>query len=430
MASNLDNAEKVKADPRLLNSGMDLYTTYAQNAADRLNQYGKVMSASERSAYEKLYADSVKGAQSTAADLGIKYKAPEVIGAAATDGKVTGVGTATLTSSAQDLFATVDGYGKTLDQNLTQIGNSVKNNILAAKDWLFNTEIPGLGSLSEIQKKTTDTMASINELGNQLNDAIGKPISQVKGMSDDLMNSAMTQLDRLNELSSGPMTTIGGVQIPGIIGAKIPAVNSLIDTYNNTKRGIESTYSRVRDMPAELAMRLALIDQGGKWGLSDFINHLIDNDDQDHDQEYHVALIDQFDYALSSGNLDIVDQMLTKLGAVTVLNRYPDAVSRILRSYRFPVGTSISGYPACREHLIRTLQSLDDRWLYNKKIVGKDVISMSIFVGCSDAIAQAFATDKYYNRLVQAVRHFNQYANGSLVNVARQFYPYSAIAPA
>lgn len=428
MASNLDKTDLSKVDPRLLDGSVDFFNDNAKMAADRLNQFGSTLSAAQKKVYEDMYANGVAKAKEYAAATGVKYTPPEIISAAAREGKVIGVGTSMLTSKANDMFATVDGYGKTLEQNLTTVSNSVKNSMAAAQDWLFNTDIPGLGSLSDLKNTFDSSAATVNGMYEQLNSAINKPINQVKGMSDALLSSTMNQLDKLSSLTSGPTININGVQIPSIIGAKIPAINGLVDTYNNTKRSIETTYARVRDLPAELAMRLALIDQGGKLGLSGFISHLIDNDDQNNDQIYHVALIDQFDYALSNGQLDIIEEMLSKLGQVTVLNRYPDAVNRLLRAYRFPVGTTIAEYATCRQDLIKTLTALDPRWLYNPKVTDRNIINMSVFVGCSDAIASAFATDKYYYRLVLSVKNFTAYANGSLVSTAKQMYPYSAIS--
>lgn len=428
MASNLDKTDLSKVDPRLLDGGLELFKDSAKTAADRLNQFGSTLSAAQKKVYEDLYADGVSKAKDYSAQLGLKYTPPEILSSAARAGKVVGVGTSMLTSKANDMFATVDGYGKSLEQNLTTVANSVKNSMAAAQDWLFNTEIPGLGSINDIKSNVESTVSTVNGIYEQLNSAINKPINQIKGMSDSLLNSTMSQLDKLNSLTSGPTLNINGVQIPSIIGAKIPAINGLIDTYNNTKRSIETTYARVRDLPSELAMRLALIDQGGKLGLSGFISHLMDNDDQNNDLAYHVALIDQFDYALSNGQLDIIEEMLSKLGQVTVLNRYPDAVNRLLRAYRFPVGTTIAEYATCRQDLIKTLTALDPRWLYNPKVTSRNIVNMSVFVGCSDAIGLAFATDKYYYRLVLAVKNFSAYANGSLVSTAKQMYPYSAIS--
>lgn len=428
MANYIDNNDVSGVDPRLVSGTMDLYAGSANDAARTLNNYGSIMGPAERKAYETQYANSVKAASEWATKLGMAYKPPELKGPAVVDGRVPGTGTSLVVSKANDLLTTVDGYGKSLEQNLTTVGNSVKNNMLAAKNWLFNTDIAGLGSLNDIKNTTEKSMAAVNDLAGQLNSAIDKPLGQIKGMSDSVMNGAMSQLDSLNRFTSSSYTTINGVKIPGFIGSAMPAMNGLIDTYNNTKRSAESAYARFRDLPSELALRLALIDQGGQLGLSDFINHIINNDDQDNDQTYHIALIDQFDYALSNGNLDIVDQMITKLGVVTVLNRYPDAVTRILRSFRFATGTKAADYPAARAHLIATLTSLDANWLYTKATTQGQVVNMAVFQGASDAVVKAFGTDKYYNRLILAVKHYTAAANGSLVSLAKQMYPYSAIS--
>jgi hypothetical protein len=46
---------------------------------------------------------------------------------------------------------TVDGYGKSLAQNLTAAQNRVTEGLAGASAWLMSAKIPGLGSLTDPQ---------------------------------------------------------------------------------------------------------------------------------------------------------------------------------------------------------------------------------------------------------------------------------------
>lgn len=429
MANYVDNDDyDIKdVDSRLIKDSVEFFKTSAEDAARTLNTYGKTMGPAERKAYEDLYASSVKTASKHAQQLGVAYKPPEIRSAALTDGKVAGAGTSMMMTKANDVLTTVDGYGKSLEQNLTTIKNSVQSNLKAAKDWMFNTEIPGVGSLSDIKKKTESLNSTLTEMAGQVTSAIDKPVGQLKGMTDGILTGAFSALDELNaELASESLTSMGGNSYMSVLGAKVPAVNQLIDSYNGIKSAKESLFERVRDIPAELSMRLSILDQAGRFGLTDLINRIIKSDDNGNSYYYHVALIDQFDTALGSGNLDIINDMVSSLGVVTVLTRYPDAVQRILRGYRHPTTITAAQWPGQRVKLLATLNSIDPRWEYNHRAPG-DLINLNAFNGASDATVELFRTDRNYYRRILAAKNFANAMGSSMVSQVKSIYPYSAI---
>lgn len=429
MASYIDKGDTSGVDPKLLKSTLEMYKGNADSAANHLNTYGAQISPSERKVYQDMYKDAVKSATDTATKLGVVYKAPEVRSAALIDGKVAGAGSSMLATKANDLLTTVDGYGKSLEQNLTAISNSVKNNLAAAKDWMFNTEIPGVGSLSDIKKKADSLNSQLTDMAEQVSSAIDRPVGQLKGMTDGILNTSFSALDDLNaELAGNNLTSFGGNTYLAALGAKVPAVNKLIDSYNGIKGAKEAVFDRVRDFPAELSMRLAVLDQAGRLGLTDLMDHIIKNGDKGHEQYYHVALIDQFDSALGSGDLNIIDKMVAQLGAVTVVTRYPDAIQRILRGYRHPVKNTAAQWPTELVQMKATLTSIDARWEFNSRVTNVNLINLNVFNGASDDTVDLFRTDKQYYRRILVARNFAGVSGASMISQVKSVYPYAAIS--
>ena len=428
MASYIENGDTSGVDPALLKSSLEMYKGNADSAASHLNNYGAQISPSERKVYQDMYRDAVKSASDTATKLGMVYKAPEVRAAALVDGKVAGAGSSMLATKANDMLTTVDGYGKSLEQNLTAVTNSVKNNLAAAKNWMFNTEIPGVGSLSDIKKKAESLNTQLTGMAEQVSSAIDRPIGQLKGMTDSVLGGAYSMLDELNgELAGNTLTSFGGNTYLSALGSKVPAVNKLIDSYNGIKGAKEQLFDRVRDFPAELSMRLSILDQAGRFGLTDLMDHIIKSDDQDNSQYYHVALIDQFDTALGTGDLSIIDKMVAQLGRVTVITRYPDAVQRILRGYRHPAKNTAAKWPEELVKMKATLTSIDPRWEYNPRIT-VDLINLNVFAGASDDTVDLFRTDNHYYRRIIVAKNFAGVAGASMVSQVKSVYPYAAIS--
>lgn len=431
MATYVSDEAAIGPDPRLIEASREFNSSTAESSASRLNEYGSKMGAAERQAYENLYSNSVKQAKADAAALGVAYKAPDVNGWALDAGKVVGTGKAAIVTAGNDLFQTVDGYGKKLNDNLSLVTNSVKNSIGAAKNWLFNTDIAGMGTLNEIGTGVKGTMEQAAELSRQVTSAVQKPITQVKGMTDELMNSTYGKLDDLNAMMRGDfLGDIDGGSWSAAWGTSVKSANDLVDSFNSIKRQGEETLTRFKDAPAELALRLSMLEEAGRMGLTDMMKKIgitIKDDGSYGDYYYHVALIDQMDTALSNGNLDIIDQMVAELGIVTVLNRYPDAVQRILRGYRFPSDKTYKDYPECRVRLLKTLNSINPRWEFNPLVANKDVISLTVFYGASESTQEAFRTDINYNRRIQIAKRYTS-MSVPMVSMVKMMYPYAAMS--
>lgn len=420
-------------DPRLLKAFMDNDVASAQAAAQRINDYGSVVSPSELAVYRDQYASHVKGAQEKAAALGLKYTPPEIKSGVEIRKEVPGVGATGLVTKSQDILMTVDGYGKSLEHNLTAAQNRITEGLTGAKDWLMSAKIPGIGSLTDIKDQATSlydkgkaSYDSVQRTANELSDAVARPVNQIKGMSDQILNDSIS---RYNTLMSSPLTSVlqpDGRSLAVKLGSSIPAINKLIDTYNGISDSVTSQYARVRNLRAELAMKLSIYNLANSYGMTDLAEQIRNSDDKINSGAYHAELITQFDSALSDGDLSIITSMVTTLGAPTVLNRYPDAVSRIIKAYRFPTGTRVADYAVRRDELVTLLNSIDANWLYDRRFSG-DVMRMSIFNGASDSTRKAFATSPRYNRLLVASQRFTSTIGMSLVNTVKQLYPYAAL---
>lgn len=337
-------------------------------------------------------------------------------------GEVVGATSTLVATKAKDTLVTVDGYGKSAVSTLTNMTNSIKNRIADAKNFLFNSPIGDLGSLNDALASAKAIKEDVNALTQQLSDSIDQTISTVKGISEDILNSANAELNFLNQIPYDQMTSPSGA-FRVIMGATAPEVNNLIESANRLIDLPGETLSRVTDKYSDIALRVSLIKNAGALGLMDVIDRVMQSDPNN--IVYKVALIDQFDTAVMNGELTIINKMIDTLGVEFVLGRYPNAVGDILENFRFPLGLMAVDYPACKDDLLATLVKLNVNWDMSNSSHLK-YRNLSVFSNASDATIKVLSTEPLYNRMMKVAAHFSTAT--PLKVLAKSQYPYSAIS--
>jgi plasmid maintenance system antidote protein VapI len=142
---------------------------------------------------------------------------------------------------------------------------------------------------------------------------VTRPVNQIKGMSEQVLNDS---INRFNSLSSSPLASVSsdGRSLAVRLGSSVPAINKLIDTYNGITGSVAGQYARVRNLRAELAMKLSIYGLASSYGMTDLAEQIRNSDDKINSSAYHTELITQFDAALSDGDLSIITSMVTTLG--------------------------------------------------------------------------------------------------------------------
>lgn len=329
-------------------------------------------------------------------------------------------GSTLFSTKAKDTLMVVDGYGKSAKSTLTNMANTIQNKITAAKDYLFNTKIGDLGSLNDALTFANETRENVAELSNQLNSAIDGTIGAVKGMSSELQNQMQIQMGIMNKVHRDIVQSGDGF-MNAVLGASVPEMNRLIETSNRLLDLPGEEFGRIKDQSAEYAMRVSILTNAAKLGMTNIIDRVMQTDPND--VVMKTALIDQFDFALQNGDLVIINNMLDHLGVDYVLGRYPTAVNDVLTYYRLPVGAQAINYTKYKTDLLACLVRFNANW----DRVGFSAArprNLSAFNLASTDTKKLLMTDSLYGRMLLVGKNFQP---TSLVSLTRQMYPYVAI---
>ncbi|WBF04923.1 hypothetical protein [Erwinia phage vB_Ea277G] len=331
-------------------------------------------------------------------------------------------GSTLMTTKAKDALMTVDGYGKTAKDTLTGMSNTIQNKIAAAKNFLFNTKIGDLGSLNDALATAKEVREDVTALTTQLNSALDGTIGTVKGMSSDLQSQIQGQLNNLNKLPFDQVQN-GNSFLKVALGATVPEINNLIETSNRLLDLPGEEFGRIKDSASDYAMRVSILTNAARLGMTNIIDRVMSTNPND--VVMKTALIDQFDFAVQNGDVTILNSMLDHLGVDFVLQRYPTAVADIISYYRLPVGALAADYSNYKNELVAILTRFNANW-DRLSFKATNPRNLSVFNGASNDVKKLMITDTLYNRMLTVSGHFT--ATTSLKSLAKQMYPYAAIA--
>jgi hypothetical protein len=354
------------------------------------------------------------------AEIGDKLSSAKA--AASSTTKSVQAGSSLLATKAKDTLMTVDGYGKTAKDTLTGMANTIQNKIAAAKNFLFNTKIGDLGSLNDALTMAKEVREDVTALTTQLNSALDGTISTVKGMSSDLQSQIQGQLNSLNRLPFDQVKN-GNSFMRVVLGATVPEMNNLIETSTRLLDLPKEEFGRIKDTASDYAMRISILTNAARLGMTHIIDRVMSSNPND--VVMKTALIDQFDFAVQNGDVTILNSMLDHLGVDFVLQRYPTAVTDIISYYRLPVGALATDYSKYKDELVAILTRFNPNWDH-LAFKASNPRNLSVFNGASTDVKKLMATDKLYNRMILVSKNFS--ATTSLKALAKQMYPYAAIA--
>lgn len=324
-------------------------------------------------------------------------------------------------TGVKDSLVAVDGYGKTTQGVLSTMTNTILGKLSDAKNFLLNTKIADLGSLNDALATASQVKSDAMDLANQLSSEIGQSISTVKGISDDVINSATDTLRTINDTVDSTFNEINGTLSTTINAASdITNTNNFLSSINTLLNDAELTFNNLQDKLSLTALKSSILQQAAYLGLSNVIDRVYQSDPGN--TILTGSLGDSLESALTSGNLELIKTMVNNLGGVYVLQRSPDAVQTILQNYRFTSVVSANDYVAMANDLIAVLNTIDPNW--NKSASVNVGHRLNVFRSISANAKTILMTLQDYRYQITVVQ---QYPDTDILSLAKSNYAYIAL---
>lgn len=329
--------------------------------------------------------------------------------------------TSLVATGVKDTMVAVDGYGKTTESVLSNMKNTILGKLSDTKNYLLNTSISDLGSLNDMLKQASQVKEDVTAYTSQLSNEIGQNISTVRGISDELINSATSTLQTINNTVDNTFSDINGAVYQINSASDILGVNNFISSVQTLLNTAEGTLNTLEDRLSMTALKSSILQQASYLGLSNVITSVYQSDKGN--PTLTATLGDSLPSALASGNLELIKSMVDNLGGVYILQKAPDAIQQILQNYRFGKVVSPNDYGTYTTSLISVLNQIDPNW--NKSEFKPTGHQLEIFRSVSANAKTLFNTVPEYAYQIAVVTHYSQ---NDILTLAKQQYQYIALA--
>ncbi|ATA65425.1 hypothetical protein 2050HW_00090 [Serratia phage vB_SmaM_ 2050HW] len=316
----------------------------------------------------------------------------------------------------------VDGYGKTQEQVLSNMRNGILDRLGATKDWLLNTKIFDLGSLNDALTSAKGIKDDATALTKQLSDEIGTNINSIRGISDNVISTATSTLNEINQSVNDTFSTINGVKYDVTAGTYGNVVNDFINSVNRLLYDGKQTYENIVDKFANDSLKGSILENSSSLGLTNIIDGVYQSDPGN--PILMRSLSNGLEEALLTGDIRTINSIVHNLGANYVMVRHPNIIRDILTNYTYPVGTTPNEYKAEADVLIDTLNFLNPDW---NKAVGAPYLNRNISV-FRDASTKAKAVLISRPEYAYQIKIADRYPSQDINSIARTMYPMGAFS--
>lgn len=114
------------------------------------------------------------------------------------------------------------------------------------------------------------------------------------------------------------------------------------------------------DMGTQFGMLDSMINEAVRLGIPQAIDHLLE--EYQDDQMRCKLLLNNVETAAQNSELSPIEKTVDRCGGDAIIDRYPQIINTILRSYYIPSHVERGEYPDLRTRLIDLLDSIDERW--------------------------------------------------------------------
>lgn len=329
--------------------------------------------------------------------------------------------TSLIATSAKDKLVAVDGYSKTTTQTLTSMKNGVLDSLSATKNYLMNTQIADLGSLSDALASAVAVKNNAMSNIAQISSYIGQATSTVKGIEDSVINVASDTINTLNQSVNSTFSTVNGTVSSLTSGVSVLTANNFLTSINTLLDSAKLSFDSLEDKLSETALKASILQYASQLGLSSVVDSVYNSDPTN--ATLTAALGTSLPTTFSSGNLQLINSAVANLGSTYILNALPNAVTLVLSNYTFDSTITADMYPAQAAALVATLASIDPNW---DKSAGVYLGSnLQVFSSISAKAKTVLSTLGDYNRRIAVVAH---YTASPMMSIARTYYPYLAVS--
>lgn len=326
-----------------------------------------------------------------------------------------------IATSSKDSLVAVDGYNKSTVSVLTSMKNGVLDSLSATKNYLLNTKIADLGSLSDALASAAAVKNSAMNNIAQISAFVGQATSTVKGVEDSVINAASDTINTLNQSVNSTFSDVNGNLTQLSSGASVFTANNFITSVKTLIGSADLTFQSLEDKLSETALKSSILQYAAQLGLSSVIDSVYGSDSNN--ATLTTSLGNSLASAFASGNLQLIDTMIKNLGAVYVLNTLPNAITILLQNYTFDSTVTADKYPAQATALVATLTSLNANWDKSESVYWGS--NLEVFQGISTKAKTVLSTLGDYNRRIAIATH---YTNTAIVPKAKTLYPYLAVS--
>ena len=295
-----------------------------------------------------------------------------------------------VTSSVQAGIATISEAQSVLTQNLsTYKSQAIEgiNNTLKNLSGGFINNMADLGSLVKYEdgfKLDTDALLRLGSKG------LGFNVNSMRELKDDIANGFMDELNSMTfGLADGLFiidTDGNGIKLHTADDWKLNMGNQLIEFIGKDDPDGFGSVVNVAGMNAILNTMLNQSIKNGIWqGYDRF------NDMYVFQSDYHDALINGIDIAISKGDLESINTILNIIqteGANKVNAKYPNLVEQLLTNFTFNRDVDPSQYPELQTKMLSVFTAVagNDWYKYPTQF------GMAINVGLTSFISESSKT--------------------------------------
>lgn len=295
-----------------------------------------------------------------------------------------------VTSSVQSGIATISEAQSVLTKNLSAYKSEAIegiNNTLKNLSGGFINDMADLGSLVKYEdgfKLDTDGLLRLGSKG------LGFNINSMRELKDEIADGFMNELNSMTfGLADGLFmvdTDGNGIKIHTADDWKLTLGNQLIDFIGKDDPDGFGAVVNVAGMNAVLNTMLNQSIKNGLWqGYDRFDNMYVFQSD------YHDALINGIDLAISKGDLESINTILDiiqKEGANKVNAKYPNLIEQLLTNFTFNRDVDPSQYPELKDKMLKVFTTVGgaDWYKYPTQF------GMAINVGLSSFISESSKT--------------------------------------
>jgi len=318
------------------------------------------------------------------------------------------------TGAPTDELAAVDVYGK--------VNNETRN--------AFQSTISAFGqSLEESLGRAT---SALGEIRDTLNKGVYDP-ERAKSRLNDVLKSARGQVGKLSETLQSDILGTLGVPLENTeqLRAKINGVVETIEAGDaSSASGVVSLLKDITgkndlvtliDQEANVSVIQAALSEVSRWGIPGLVDEVLANSSD----EVATQAVQRSIRQLNASDIDTIEVLLARVGPSVLTAIKPDFPVQVLRSYRFPKGTTPGDYSERLSQLVDVMDQLMPTWFTTHRgTTDQDVMNLAVINQASDDARLLFISSEPYRTPALIA---DNYPETSAKALLKRMYPLIAI---